>query len=70
MLVGSSHFGDVYLGTHFQTGQKESVKLEHGSDSTAHREWEVLKCMDGDGAPRMYYTGHQGSYYVMCMELL
>eukprot|EP00171_Calliarthron_tuberculosum_P013312 IDg13312t1 len=68
--LGSGHFGDVYLGQHYSSGQKVAVKLEHRSGSIARREWEVLKCMEGDGAPRVYYTGHQGRYYVMVMDLL
>ncbi len=68
--LGSGHFGDVYLGHHYQTGQKVAVKLEHRSGSIARREWEVMRCMDGDGAPKVYYTGHHGRYYVMVMDLL
>lgn len=68
--LGSGHFGDVYLGQHYTSGHKVAVKLEHRSGSIARREWEVMKCMEGDGAPRVYFTGHQGRYYVMVMDLL
>lgn len=68
--LGSGHFGDVYLGHHYSTGQKVAVKLEHRSGSIARREWEVMRCMDGNGAPKVYYTGHHGRYYVMVMDLL
>lgn len=68
--LGSGHFGDVYMGQHFQTKQRVAVKLEHRSGSIARREWEVMRCMDGDGAPKVHYTGHHGRYYVMVMDLL
>lgn len=68
--LGSGHFGDVYMGQHVTTGKKVAVKLEHRSGSIARREWEVMKAMDGDGAPKVYYTGMQGRYYVMVMDLL
>lgn len=68
--LGSGHFGDVYMGQHYQTKQRVAVKLEHRSGSIARREWEVMRCMDGDGAPKVYYTGNHGRYYVMVMDLL
>lgn len=68
--LGSGHFGDVYMGEHYQTGQKVAIKLEHRSGSIARREWEVMRCMNGDGAPRVHYNGYHGRYYVMVMDLL
>ncbi|CAN8072833.1 unnamed protein product [Agarophyton chilense] len=68
--LGSGHFGDVYMGEHIQTGQKVAIKLEHRSGSIARREWEVMRYMNGDGAPRVHYTGQHGRYYVMVMDLL
>lgn len=68
--LGSGHFGDVYMGEHYVTRQKVAVKLEHRSGSIARREWEVMRYMDGDGAPKVYFTGHHGRYYIMVMDLL
>mmetsp|Transcript_13783 Transcript_13783/g.23502 ORF Transcript_13783/g.23502 Transcript_13783/m.23502 type:complete len:499 (+) Transcript_13783:141-1637(+) len=68
--LGSGHFGDVYQGQHVTTGKKVAVKLEHRSGSIARREWEVMRAMDGDGVPAVYYTGMHGRYYVMVMDLL
>lgn len=68
--LGSGHFGDVYLAINQQTGMKVAVKLEHRSGSIALREWEVMRSMQGDGAPQVFYTGRHGRYYVMVMELL
>ncbi|KAA8494969.1 Casein kinase 1-like protein HD16 [Porphyridium purpureum] len=68
--LGSGHFGDVYMGTHYSTMKKVAVKLEHRSGSIARREWEVMRAMDGDGVPAVYYTGMSGRYYVMVMDLL
>ncbi len=68
--IGSGHFGDVYRGTHRTSGKKVAVKLEHRSASIALREWEVYRCLAGDGAPKVYYTGRHGSYYVLVMDLL
>lgn len=68
--LGSGHFGDVYMGENVQTGEKVAIKLEHRSGSIARREWDVMRCMNGDGAPRVHYTGHLGRYYIMVMDLL
>jgi len=68
--LGSGHFGDVYMGQHNTSKLKVAVKLEHRSGSIARREWEVMRAMDGDGAPKVYYTGMHGRYYVMVMDLL
>ena len=68
--IGSGHFGDVYRGTHRDSGRKVAVKLEHRSSSIAYREWEVYRCLDGEGSPNVYYTGRHGSYYVIVMDLL
>jgi serine/threonine protein kinase len=68
--LGSGHFGDVYAAVHYKTRQKVAVKLEHRSGSIARREWEVLRALEGDGAPVVYYTGTHGRYYVLVMDLL
>uniref|UniRef100_A0A7S2ZCT3 non-specific serine/threonine protein kinase n=1 Tax=Rhodosorus marinus TaxID=101924 RepID=A0A7S2ZCT3_9RHOD len=68
--LGSGHFGDVYMGQHYTSREKVAVKLEHRSGSIARREWEVMSAMDGNGAPRVHYTGMHGRYYVMVMDLL
>jgi serine/threonine protein kinase len=68
--LGSGHFGDVYAAVHYKTRQKVAVKLEHRSGSIARREWEVLRALEGDGAPLVYYTGTHGRYYVLVMDLL
>lgn len=68
--LGSGHFGDVYLAHHISSGLKVAVKLEHRSGSIALREWDVMRSMQGDGAPRVYYTGRHGRYHVMVMDLL
>lgn len=68
--LGSGHFGDVYMGEHYSSKEKVAIKLEHRSGSIARREWEVMRYMNGDGAPRVHYTGHHGRYYVMVMDLL
>lgn len=68
--LGSGHFGDVYMAKHYKTGVKVAVKLEHRSASIARREWDVMNLMDGDGAPKVLFTGRHGRYYVMVMDLL
>lgn len=68
--LGSGHFGDVFAAVHYKTRQKVAVKLEHRSGSIARREWEVLRALEGDGAPKVYYTGTHGRYYVLVMDLL
>lgn len=68
--LGSGHFGDVYAAVHYKTNQRVAVKLEHRSGSIARREWEVLRALEGDGAPNVYYTGTHGRYYVLVMDLL
>ena len=68
--LGSGHFGDVFMGQHYATNKEVAVKLEHRSGSIARREWDVMRAMDGDGSPKVHYTGTQGRYYVMVMDLL
>lgn len=68
--LGSGSFGDVYMGKCVSNGEKVAIKLDHRSGSIARNEWEVMKRMDGDGTPKVHYTGYSGSYFVMVMELL
>lgn len=68
--LGSGHFGDVFMGERVTNGEKVAIKFEHRSGSIARREWEVMRVMGGDGAPKVHFTGHVGRYYVMVMDLL
>lgn len=68
--LGSGYFGDVYMGEHFTSGEKVAIKLDHRSGSIARTEWELMRCMNGDGVPKVHYTGYHGRYCVMIMDLL
>mmetsp|Transcript_15817 Transcript_15817/g.44255 ORF Transcript_15817/g.44255 Transcript_15817/m.44255 type:complete len:343 (+) Transcript_15817:44-1072(+) len=71
--IGSGSFGDIYLGTHVQTGEEVGIKLE--SIKTKHPqllyESKLYKILQGGtGIPMMRWYGVEGDYNVMVLDLL
>ncbi|BDA40784.1 g6451 [Coccomyxa elongata] len=71
--IGSGSFGDIYLGTHIQTGEEVGIKLE--SVKTKHPqllyESKLYKILQGGtGIPNVRWYGVEGDYNVMVLDLL
>mmetsp|Transcript_30088 Transcript_30088/g.77193 ORF Transcript_30088/g.77193 Transcript_30088/m.77193 type:complete len:341 (-) Transcript_30088:233-1255(-) len=71
--IGSGSFGDIYLGTHVQTGEEVGIKLE--SIKTKHPqllyESKLYKILQGGtGIPNVRWYGVEGDYNVMVLDLL
>ncbi|CAG9463119.1 unnamed protein product [Pedinophyceae sp. YPF-701] len=71
--IGSGSFGDLYLGTHIQTGEEVAIKLE--SIKTRHPqllyESKLYKILQGGpGVPNIRWYGVEGDYNVMVLDLL
>lgn len=71
--IGGGSFGDIYLGTHVQTGEEVAIKLE--SIKTKHPQllyesklYRVLQ--GGSGIPAVRWFGIEGDYNVMVIDLL
>jgi len=71
--IGSGSFGDIYLGTHIQTGDEVAIKLE--TIRTKHPqllyESKLYKILQGGvGIPTVRWYGVEGDYNIMVMDLL
>mmetsp|Transcript_3213 Transcript_3213/g.13124 ORF Transcript_3213/g.13124 Transcript_3213/m.13124 type:complete len:388 (-) Transcript_3213:249-1412(-) len=71
--IGSGSFGDIYLGTHIQTGEEVGIKLE--SVKTKHPqllyESKLYKILQGGtGIPNVRWFGVEGDYNIMVLDLL
>ncbi|UYV75959.1 CSNK1E [Cordylochernes scorpioides] len=71
--IGSGSFGDIYLGTNIATGEEVAIKLEgiKTKHPQLHIECKFYKMMQGGvGIPHIKWSGSDGEYNVMVMELL
>lgn len=71
--IGSGSFGDIYIGTNFQTGEEIAIKLE--SIKSKHPqllyESKLYKILAGGvGVPSIQWYGIEGDFNVLVMELL
>ncbi|XP_042065154.1 casein kinase 1-like protein 10 isoform X1 [Salvia splendens] len=71
--IGGGSFGELYLGTHAQTGEEVAVKLE--SVKTRHPQlyYESKLYMllrGGTGVPELRWFGVEGEYNAMVIDLL
>mmetsp|Transcript_121018 Transcript_121018/g.180777 ORF Transcript_121018/g.180777 Transcript_121018/m.180777 type:complete len:359 (-) Transcript_121018:91-1167(-) len=71
--LGKGSFGSIYLGRVLSTNEKVAIKLE--SHKTRHpqlqMEAKLLKTVSkGVGIPRMLWSGVEGNYNVMVLDLL
>ena len=67
--------GSVFLGVHTVAGKEVAIKLEpavpHALTSPLKQESKVYKSlMGGPGVPWIMYSGKQGDYNVMVIDLL
>lgn len=71
--IGSGSFGDCYLASNMQTGEKVAVKLEPAE--TRHPqlqyEYKVYRLLQGaSGISKVYYFGKEGNCNCLVMDLL
>ncbi|KAL3825305.1 hypothetical protein ACJIZ3_021334 [Penstemon smallii] len=71
--IGSGSFGEIYLGTNYQTNEEVAIKLE--SVKTKHPQllyesklYRILQ--GGTGIPNVRWFGVEGDYNVLVMDLL
>ncbi|KAH7519228.1 casein kinase 1-like protein 1 isoform X2 [Ziziphus jujuba] len=71
--IGSGSFGEIYLGTNFQTNEEVAIKLENVK--TKHPQllyesklYRILQ--GGTGIPNVRWFGVEGDYNVLVMDLL
>ncbi|XP_073031996.1 casein kinase 1-like protein 1 [Primulina eburnea] len=71
--IGSGSFGEIYLGTNFQTNEEVAIKLENVK--TKHPQllyesklYRILQ--GGTGIPNVKWFGVEGDYNVLVMDLL
>ncbi len=71
--IGSGSFGDIYLGMNIATNEEVAIKLEcvKTKHPQLHIEAKFYKLMQGGvGIPQIKWSGAEGDYNVMVMELL
>ncbi|KAL1918811.1 uncharacterized protein VTP21DRAFT_2833 [Calcarisporiella thermophila] len=71
--LGSGSFGDIYLGLNVFNGEELAIKIESLRSRHPQLEYEsrVYKCLAGaPGFPRIFWSGIEGSYYCLAIELL
>lgn len=71
--LGGGSFGEIYLGTHIQTGEEVGVKLEpvkarHPQLLYESKLYKILQ--GGSGIPNLRWYGVEGDYNVMVIDLL
>ncbi|WCJ40853.1 Protein kinase family protein [Euphorbia peplus] len=76
--LGKGGFGQVYVGRRTAPGpgaEEVALKFEHKSSKGCNYgppyEWQVYSVLGGrHGIPRVHYTGREGDYYIMVMDML
>ncbi|KRY79711.1 Casein kinase I isoform epsilon, partial [Trichinella pseudospiralis] len=71
--IGSGSFGDIYLGQNMHTKEEVAIKLE--CNKTKHPQLYIESKLyrllqGGTGVPRLIWSGVEGDYNVMVVELL
>jgi casein kinase 1 len=71
--IGSGSFGEIYLGTNIQTNEEVAVKLENVKTKHPQLLYEakLYKLLQGGtGIPNVRWSGVEGEYNVLVMDLL
>lgn len=74
--IGSGSFGEIHVGTDIRNGEEVAIKIENGSTKhpQLHTEYKLLNQLSAGGGPGIpkvrWYSGHEGGYNVMVMDLL
>lgn len=71
--IGSGSFGEIHVGTHVKTGEEVAIKIENSSTKHPQLFLEsklLSQLSSGVGIPKVRYSGNEGGYNVMVMDLL
>ncbi|XP_065866749.1 casein kinase 1-like protein 2 [Euphorbia lathyris] len=71
--IGSGSFGEIYLGTNFQTNEEVAIKLENAKTKHPQLQYEskLYRILQGGtGIPNVRWFGVEGDYSVLVMDLL
>ena len=72
--IGSGSFGDIYLGTHVNSGEQVAIKMENVMKTKPLQlqiESKVYKHLHGgEGIPNLRWFGIEGNYNVLVLDLL
>ncbi|OWF34817.1 casein kinase I-like [Mizuhopecten yessoensis] len=71
--VGGGGFGHIFLGTDMTSGEKVAVKVDRFEkiNSTVSKESIIYRILQsGEGFPKVRWSGREGSYNVMVIDLL
>ncbi|XP_004510406.1 casein kinase 1-like protein 2 [Cicer arietinum] len=71
--IGSGSFGEIYLGTNIQTNEEVGIKLENVKTKHPQLLYEakLYKLLQGGtGIPNIKWSGVEGEYNVLVMDLL
>eukprot|EP00217_Crustomastix_stigmatica_P012674 CAMPEP_0183796656 /NCGR_PEP_ID=MMETSP0803_2-20130417/12096_1 /TAXON_ID=195967 /ORGANISM="Crustomastix stigmata, Strain CCMP3273" /LENGTH=344 /DNA_ID=CAMNT_0026041309 /DNA_START=42 /DNA_END=1073 /DNA_ORIENTATION=+ len=71
--IGSGSFGEIYLGTHIQTGEEVGIKLENLKTKHPQLLYEskLYKILQGGtGIPNVRWFGSEGEFNIMVLDLL
>ena len=71
--IGSGSFGEIYIGENILTNEEIAIKLESKNvrPPQLFSEVKIYKLLSGSiGIPQIYWSGIEGDYSVMVMDLL
>ena len=71
--LGSGSYGDIYMGMNMKTNEEVGIKLEKIDADTPMLIYEARiydKFKNTAGFPEIYWSGVEGEYSVMVMEIL
>lgn len=71
--IGSGSFGTIYVGTDLQSGEEVAIKVEISNTKhpQLHLESKLLQQLSSvTGVPKVRYSGNEGNFNVMVMDLL
>lgn len=71
--IGQGAFGEIYLALNFKTNLEYAVKLEPitAQYPQVYYEAKIYNYFGGEvGIPKVYFSGSEGEYNVMVMDLL
>lgn len=71
--IGHGSFGEIHVGIDIRTGEEVAIKMERADTKHPQLQLEaelLRKLSDGNGIPKIRYSGFDCGYNTMVMELL
>ncbi len=70
-LIGHGSFGQVYLGSEIATSMPVAIKVEPiDKHHQLLNEYQLLKDLNCDNSPKVYWSGSMNGYNIMVMQYL